>query len=201
MEENYQQLIEAAVAGDREALVQLLEKHADALQSRLKGRVSTRWQALLGEDDILQQTFADAFMGIKRFQYAGENSFINWLTRIALNNIKDAVKHLEAVKSGGERQQVVAGSDESYHRLMNGVADSMSTPSRQAMRGELCNALKAALDRLPTGYRDVVMGYDIEGCSPAELAQRLGCSQGALFMRRSRALKLLAGWLENDQPG
>lgn len=194
--ENESDLIALAVSGNREALGKLLETYAPELRNRLRGKISGRWQALLSDDDILQQTFADAFMGIKRFQPTGACSFLSWLVRISQNNLQDAIKHLQTHKSGGDRQQILAGSDESYHRLMHELADSISSPSVKAVRREVGQELRLAIAKLPIGYQQIVTEYDING-EPAEtVAERVGCSIGAMYMRRSRAHTLLGKILD-----
>ncbi len=194
--ENESELIASAIGGDRDSLGTLLEAYAPELRRRLQGKISTRWQALLSDDDILQQTFADAFMGIKRFQPTGPQSFLSWLARISQNNLQDAIKHLQTQKSGGQQQPFVGGSEESYHRLMHGIADSISSPSFKAARGEIRKDLQQAIAKLPTGYQQIVMEYDINGDSAEEVAKRAGCSVGAMYMRRSRAHQMLGRIME-----
>lgn len=190
--ENEQQLIAEACRGDRQALGQLLTLYAPQLRKRIEGKIDSRWQSQLNEDDILQQTFADAFLGITRFQWNGPGSFIAWLSTLARNNLNDAVKHLQTVKSGGRERRASTSSDESYHQLMHHIAASTSTPSFKAARGESQRELLAALERLPANYRAVIQGYDLDGTPADVLAEQLKCSTGALYMRRSRALSLLA---------
>jgi RNA polymerase sigma-70 factor, ECF subfamily len=196
--ENESELIALAIDGDRDSLGRLLEAYAPELRRRLQGKISTRWQALLSDDDILQQTFADAFMGIKRFQSTGTQAFLAWLVRISQNNLQDAVKHLQANKSGGQQQQVAAGSDESYHRLMHDIADSISSPSIKAARKEIRHDLQQAIAKLPISYQQIVMDYDIHGESAEVVAERVGCSVGAMYMRRSRAHAMLGKIMDTN---
>lgn len=52
--ENECDLIALAVTDDRDSLGQLLAAYAPDLRRRLQGKISTRWQALLIADNILQ---------------------------------------------------------------------------------------------------------------------------------------------------
>ncbi len=188
---NELRLVTKAIAGDREALGSILEQYAPQVRRTLEGRIDARWRSVLSEDDILQQTFADAFLGIKRFQYHGSISFVAWLNTMARNNLNDAVKHLQSAKSGGKEARVSPSSDESYHRLMHEIAAMTSTPSMKVARTENHAELHLAIKRLPASYAHVIQKYDLEGISADELAKEMGCSVGALHMRRSRALVML----------
>lgn len=198
--EDESELIALAIDGDRDSLARLLEAYAPELRRRLQGKISTRWQALLSDDDILQQTFADAFMGIRRFQPSGPQAFLSWLVRISQNNLQDAIKHLQTRKSGGQQQQLAAGSDESYHRLMHDIADSISSPSIKAARNEIRQDLQQAIAKLPSGYQRIVLDYDIHGEAAEVVAERIGCSVGAMYMRRSRAHQMLGKIMGGNSP-
>jgi DNA-directed RNA polymerase specialized sigma24 family protein len=54
------------------------------------------------------------------------------------------------------------------------------------------------VDKLPTSYRQIVVHYDLECRTAAEVAAIAGCSQGAMFMRRARAHAMLAEWLGEE---
>jgi len=51
--------------------------------------------------------------------------------------------------------------------------------------------LDAALDRLPSGEREVLVLTYLEGCSRAEVARQLGCAEGTVASRLGRGLSRL----------
>ncbi len=199
-----------AVAGDGEALAALLERHGPAVRRAIGPGFPRRWRSVLGEDDVMQQTYVDAFHGIARYVPgpdaglagappsgaggAGEGGakFAAWLTTIARRNLVDAVRMLGAEKRGGSRLAVEPRSDESYVRLYEQISAPGGTPSRHAARGEAVSALKQAIESLPPAYRQVVVLYDLEGRPAAEVGAALGRSPGAVYMLRARAQRLLA---------
>lgn len=189
-------LLQRAVSGDREALGKLLENHSGSVRRSLEGKIDGRWQSQLSEDDVLQQTFADAFQGIHRFHGESEDAFRKWLICIARNNLLDALKHIRAAKSGGLSSRAIPGSDESYHRLMQEISAGQSTPSMHVARVETNERLENAITRLPPAYSLIVRSYDLGSKSAEDLAKELGCSTGAFYMRRSRAHAMLAKLLE-----
>ncbi len=181
-------LLTRATDGDPDALALLLERHGPPVRKTLEGKISTRWQSVLSEDDVMQQTYADAFQDIGRFVPQGDGSFVAWLTKMANRNLLDCVKMLEREKRGGKRRQVEArGSDESHVALYELVGKTSSTPSRHVARNEAKDALGRAIQKLPTAYREVIRLYDLDGQPVQQVADTLGRSRGAVFMLRARA--------------
>jgi RNA polymerase sigma-70 factor (subfamily 1) len=181
-------LLTRAIEGDADALALLLERHGQAVRRALKGKISARWQSALSEDDVMQQTYADAFQDIGSFVPHGDGSFVAWLTQIANRNLLDGVKMLEREKRGGKRRRVEAGSsDDSYVALYELVGRTSSTPSRHVARDEAKKVLAEAIQKLPSAYREVVRLYDLDGQPAQQVADDLGRSCGAVFMLRARA--------------
>lgn len=192
MAEMRRELLGNAVGGDEQALTTLLEKHAPELRRRLAGAIPKRWQSLLSEDDVLQQTFVDAFRDIGRFVGDEGQAFEAWLHTLAKRNMLDGIKMLEADKRGGDRKRIERGSrEESMVALYEVLGGTITTPSRKAARQEAGDALKKALESLPSSYRQVIELYDLEGRPIEEVAAALKRSSGATYMLRSRAHRLL----------
>ena len=182
--------IRLAIAGDAEALARLLQRHGPLVRRSIRGEIPPQLRSVLSEDDVMQESYAEAFLSI--YQLSSEGPFFPWLRRIARNNLLDAAKGLRAERRGGNHARVEAvRGEEGALSLFDVLADSGTTPSRGAMRRELEDALTAALAQLPDAYREVVRLYDLE-CRPVEqVAQLLECSPGAVYMRRARAREML----------
>jgi RNA polymerase sigma-70 factor (subfamily 1) len=188
-----ERILDRAQAGDTDALVGLLEKHGRAVRQAIAGRIPRRWRSMLSEDDVMQQTYVDAMLGIGRFVYQGEGSFRAWLASLAKCNLLDAVKALEAEKRGGGRRRVTEGlGDESYVALYEYLGAISATPSRDAAGHEARDALGRALEQLPASYRRVVEMYDLQGREIEDVAAALNRSKGAVYMLRARAHRQLA---------
>jgi RNA polymerase sigma-70 factor (ECF subfamily) len=187
-------LILRAKAGDKNAFGQLLELHATQLRFWIHaGRIPIELRSLLSEDDVLQETYVDAFLGFERFHDSGSGSFGAWLQRIAVSNLLDVIRELKAEKRGGRARRLSdANLHESWINLTGIVVAKLGTPSAEAQRQELIKAVKAAVECLPDESRQVITLYDLEQCSGADVAALCGCSPGAMFMRRKRAIEKLA---------
>lgn len=188
-----QELIAKAIDGDAAALGELLEKHAPTLRERFARAIPRRFQSVLSIEDVLQQTFTDAFLGIDRFRGDTSETWIAWLTAMANRNVIDAMRMLKAAKRGGDRYKIdpAQGGADSYMLLYDSLSAS-STPSRVVSHDEAQAALEKALTRLPGAYREVVQRYDLNGEPAAEVAKAMNRSVGAMYMLRARAHDRLA---------
>ncbi len=104
------ELLQQACEGDEAALGKLLDRHTPELRRVVAGKLSTRWQSLLSEEDVLQETFTDAFLDIDQFKPGPDSAFLAWLTTLATRNLLDAIRMLEADKRGGRVRRVTPGA-------------------------------------------------------------------------------------------
>lgn len=179
-------LIARAVQGDADALSELLELHGPLIESRL--RIGRQWQDQLEPADIMQVTYLEAFLEIRRFDPARGVAFSTWLARIAANNLRDAVRGLQRQKRPQPRDRAAAvGNGDSVVGLYELLGTTSMTPSRQVGRGELSGLLAAAIARLPDDYSTVIRMYDLEDRPIDDVARTLGRSRGAVHMLRARA--------------
>ncbi|GAB4383204.1 MAG: sigma-70 family RNA polymerase sigma factor [Phycisphaerales bacterium] len=181
------QLVSRAVAGDEDALCELLRTFGPIVRDRVKNRIGQQWRSSVDEDDVMQVTYLEAFLLINQFQTRGPGSFLAWLSHIAENNLRDAVRGLQAAKRPDPRRRVQPQGSDSFVALVEMLGCTDSTPSRHAARDESAELIKAALGTLPPDYERVVQLYDLEGLSAAEVAEKLGRSAGAIYMLRARA--------------
>lgn len=182
------ELLEQAVAGDAAALQTLLGRASRQVRGRLQGRIGKQWQAALDIDDVMQVTFLEAFLQIDRLAARDMATFQAWLTRIAENNLRDALKELSRQKRPDPRKRVQPQSlEDSCAVLLEQLGGTSTTPSRHAARGEAAAILKAALRKLPADYAMAVRQYDLEGRAMAEVAAAMERSEGAVHMLRRRA--------------
>ena len=187
------ELLQLAIGGDREAIVSLLESHEPTVRRRIEPRIPQKYRSVIGTDDVIQQTFVDACREITRFEPRSEQSFPAWVEAIAERNLLDAVRMLDAKKRGGDRQRITAqGREESWRDLVDVLSASHSTPSRVAVGREAVEQLEQALKSLPETYYNVVEMYDLQGRSIDDVSRALERSEGAVYMLRARAHRMLA---------
>ncbi len=187
MGEAENELVARARKGDDEALTALLHAHGPAVRRRVAADTDPRWQRYIDLDDLMQVSYMEAFLSIRRFPPHKEGAFRAWLLQIVRNNLSDAIRELRQAKIPDAQERVELPGDDSYVGLMEALTLSSATPSRSAMRHEDIAMIKSAIGRLPETYRRVVEQFDIEFRPAADIARALGRSVGAVYMIRARA--------------
>ncbi|MCH7872208.1 MAG: sigma-70 family RNA polymerase sigma factor [Planctomycetes bacterium] len=190
------QSITDAVRGDPDALSELLQTHAPRLRRALQA--DNAWLSYLELEDVLQVTFLEAFLHIRRFDAERADSFAGWLLRIATNNLRDLQRELAAAKRPPPEKRVALDFGRSCVALIETLSGAAPTPSHAAAAAEAQDLLAEALQKLPEDYRTVVQQYDLDGCSVAEVAKKLGRSEGAVYMLRARAHDRLRAMLGTE---
>ncbi|UCF33523.1 MAG: sigma-70 family RNA polymerase sigma factor [Phycisphaerales bacterium] len=180
-------LLHAAVSGDVDVLSMLLRKYGPNVRAFLSGRIPPRWQSVLSEDDVMQQTYSDAFTDIGNFDPEGDGSFSGWLCRLAQCNLKDAIRMLQAAKRGGRVNRVEIDLAESSRMLVGMLTASGMSPGSYAAGKEAEALLAQAMAQLPSTSQIAVRMFDLEGRDVKVIAQQVGRSIGAVYMLRARA--------------
>jgi RNA polymerase sigma factor (sigma-70 family) len=189
-------LLRRAAGGDHDTLAGVLERYGPAVRQHIGHKVPRRWRSLLSLDDVMQQTYLDAFLDIDRFAGEDEASFIAWLTSLAKCNLIDGLRALVAEKRGGRWHRLTPETcEDSFIAFCEMVGHTGSTPSGRVARQEAITALAWAIRQLPEAYRLSVQMYDLEGRSAQEVADALKRSPGAVLMMRARAHRRIRGLL------
>lgn len=187
MEGSDDQLLEQAVRGDAAALKELLARFGPRVRVAIQGKIDRRHRSVLDEDDVMQVAYLEAFLHINQLVARDANGFIAWLSRIAQNALRDAIRALERDKRPNPSNRVEPGSTESYVALIERLGVVSATPSRQAVTKETIGNLTTCLDQLPTDYKAVVTLFDLQDMAAPAVAEEMGRSVGAVHMLRARA--------------
>lgn len=182
-------LLQQAMLGDRGALIDLLELVGPEIRQRITPRINGHLRTSFDEDDVMQITYIEAMTKLSRFKGGGLQGFTAWMTRLAENNLIDAVRMLEASKRPNPKKRVnkpTAGQD-CMIALVEIVGVTYITPSSVAARGEMKSVLDRVLEMLPSDYAQVVRLYDLQQLSAPKVAREMGRTEGAVYMLRARA--------------
>lgn len=169
-------LVGRAGNGDCSAFEELYRRH--------RGRIYGLLWRLAGGDaalaeDLLQEAFVRAWQKLGSFR--GESRFGTWLHRLAANvALSDRRLRLKRV----EREAVL---DEAAERTAVGERD---------VRAGHQMDLERAIAKLPERARTVLVLYDIEGYSHAEIAELTDMAVGSSKAQLHRARKLVREDLE-----
>jgi RNA polymerase sigma-70 factor, ECF subfamily len=179
------ELVDAARDGDRDAFDELVRRtYVDTYTLAL--RLTSHEE---DARDVVQEAYLRAWKGLRRFR--GESQFSTWLYRITGNT---AFTHLQK-----RRRHRTARLDEIEEPL---ETNPESSPELAAESRSGLDELAAALGRLPTGLRQVIVLKDIYGLTHEAIAQETGISVAAAKVRLHRGRKRLRDLLyEGADPG
>jgi RNA polymerase sigma-70 factor (ECF subfamily) len=187
-------------AGRPEALGMLFEQHRDRLWRMLHLRLDARLTGRLSPDDVLQEAFLEVARRIGEYLADASVPFYVWLRFLTLQRLAQ----LQRTHLGAARRD--AGREQSLHAVASPSADSMAgqlvghltSPSQAAIRGELHERLRDALETMDPVDREVLALRHFEDMTNAEVAQTLGLHKDAASKRYVRALVRLREILGSD---
>ena len=181
-------------AGDLEAFEPLVRRY----ERRLFGYFLNLVQDSAAAADLAQETFVRVYRAAPRYEETGR--FESWLFRIAANLVRSRRRradqrapHLSLDDAPDAAEALAAGAS---------GARPDDRPDEAAWRGELRDALRKALPRVPSVFREAVLLRDVEGWSYREIAEMLGVEEGTVKSRahrgRQRLRDLLAPMFRED---
>ena len=182
-------LIERMLRGEEDAFEELVRNYGGRLLA-----VTRRY--LPSEDDArdaVQDAFLSAFRSLDRFERQARLS--TWLHRIAVNA---ALMKLRTRRRKPEQsiEELLPGFLEDGHFSQQTPGWRTAEFEDVAERRELAKLVRSSIDRLPVGYRNVLMLRDIEEFNTEETALAMGISLNAVKTRLHRARLALRELLE-----
>jgi RNA polymerase sigma-70 factor (ECF subfamily) len=161
------------------------------LYVRLDRRLSSR----VSPDDVLQEAFLDVARRIGEYLAEPAVPFYVWLRFLTLQRMQMLQRvHLGAqIRDVNQEVSLPAGSVPfaSSESMAGQLVSHMTSPSQAAIRRELQERLRAALDEMDPLDREVLALRHFEELGNTEVAQVLGISKDAASKRHVRALMRL----------
>jgi RNA polymerase sigma-70 factor (ECF subfamily) len=201
---NSQVLIEQASAGDQAAAHRLLELHRDRLRAMIVVRLDRRLSARVDPSDVLQETMIQAHQKLPEYLRTQPIPFYPWLRQIAWENIVQLHRqHLLAQARAVTREERidVALPDQSALELAERLIGKGSSANQKLMQKELKARVQAALARLDSRDREVLVLRFLEQLSIEEAAVIMEISQEAVKSRQRRALERFSDLIDGEVPG
>lgn len=141
-------------------------------------------------DTISQDTFIQAYTHLAKFE--GRSEFETWLTRIAINRSRDALRRRRFVS-------LFVNNDEEEREGFVEPVDDRPDPEREIMARQLRVAIERAERALSSQQKVIFRLRHYEGCSLEEIAELLGLRSGTVRAHLFRAIhkirKELAEWV------
>ncbi len=170
-------IIRGCCEGDAEARRELYERYATAMFSLVRRYIKVRATA----EDVFHDGFVVLYTKIG--EWRGDGPFEGWMRRIFINT---ALTHLR-------RERGVEAVDEDVSELPPGTIGG-APPDAVERLGD--KELLAMVERLPEGFRTVLMLHAVDGYSHAEIAQMLSIGEAtsrSQFLRaKARLSEMIA---------
>ena len=152
LEANEPELIAQACQGNRDAFWRLVHPCERAVYIAAMSILNNQEDA----EEVSQEAVMKAFSNLSQFR--GEAKFSTWLIQITINQARRKIRkdrrHLyESIDQGR------ANEDGEYSP--KDFADWREIPSEALQRKQLRDALKRAIESLPTKYREVLVCRDV----------------------------------------
>jgi RNA polymerase sigma-70 factor (ECF subfamily) len=179
---------------DDQALGELFMLYRDRLWRMLYVRLDSRLASRVAPDDVLQETFLDVARRIGEYLAEPAVPFYVWLRFLAVQRLHMVQRmHLGAqMRDASQEVSLPAGGALASSESMAGqLVGHLTSPSQAAMRRELQDRLRAALDEMDPLDREVLALRHFEELGNSEVAAVLGISKDAASKRHVRALKRL----------
>jgi RNA polymerase sigma-70 factor (ECF subfamily) len=169
---------------------ELLQRHLDSLESYVRRNMDATLSTRESCADLVQSVCREVLENRGGYRYAGERAFRQWLFQVALHKLMDRRRFWRTRKrdSEGPARGDLRWSRDELLRLR----ESIASPSGEASLREELARLEQALGRLSAGDREVIRLVHLQGCSHAEAATRLDCSEPQSRKRLFTALARLS---------
>lgn len=176
-EERLDAVVADAVAGDRDALREVLETIRPIVVRYCRARVGTSERSDLSADDVAQEVCLAAVMALPRYRDRGR-PFLAFVYGIAAHKVADAYR--------------AVGRDLSYpSETVPERQSSEPGPEQSAIDADAVTRMSELLDILPETQREILILRVVVGLSAEETAQAVGSTAGAVRVAQHRALARL----------
>jgi RNA polymerase sigma-70 factor (ECF subfamily) len=182
-----QELIQLFIAGNSQALEELINKHKD--------RIFTSIVLLVKDKNLAEDIFQDAFIRIidtlRSGSYTDEGKFLPWALRIAHNLCVD---HFRKVK----RSPLVQNNNEDFD-IFETLNLSEEGVDGKIMKSQSHARVRQMLDMLPEDQREVIVMRHFANLSFKEIAEKTNCSINTALGRMRYGLINLRKMMEEHQ--
>ncbi|MGK2882518.1 MAG: sigma-70 family RNA polymerase sigma factor [Mycobacterium sp.] len=170
-------VVAEAVAGDRDALREVLETIRPIVVRYCRARVGAGERSGLSADDVAQEVCLAAMAALPRYQDQGR-PFLAFVYGIAAHKVADA--HRAAARNRAEPTEI----------LPEGLSTDAG-PEQLAMDSDSAARMAQLLEVLPIKQREILIMRVVVGLSAEETAAAVGSTPGAVRVAQHRALARL----------
>jgi RNA polymerase sigma-70 factor, ECF subfamily len=164
------ELVERWRAGDEQAATILHERYLGKLLNLVGRHLAGKFNSRLDPDDVVQSVFRSIFRLTRegRFEFQGDSDFWKLLLTMALNKVRNTVRHHQASKRDPAMESISTSADGMDGYIVNRLS---SQPTIQEIVS-FADMLEQVLQRLDP-EQQLLIQYRIEGYTQKEIAEKL----------------------------
>jgi RNA polymerase sigma factor (sigma-70 family) len=173
-------LVELTLAGRQERFGALMDRHLDYARRCIVGLVPNTFDA----DDVTQEVQLKVWMNLSSFRF--DASFRTWMVRIAINESLQWHRNARRLRQWDSAE-------------LDGLTTSTESAFQTYAREEAANAVRSAIHKLPSKFRQIVVLRDVVGLTTKEAAESLQSSPQFIKTRLFRGRRMLAKTLRQSE--
>lgn len=165
------ELVQRWREGDQQAATILHERYLTRLLNLVGRHLADKFNSRLDPDDVVQSVFRSIFRLTRegRFEFEGDSDFWKLLLTMALNKVRNTVRHHQAGKRTPAAESVSTSADGVDGYIVNRLS---SQPTIEEIVS-FADMLEQVLQQLEPEQQQLIQ-YRIEGFTQKEIAEKLG---------------------------
>jgi RNA polymerase sigma-70 factor, ECF subfamily len=179
-----------ARGGSTAALGSLIEHCRQYLLAVANHELPPELRAKLGASDLVQDTAFEIQASFGQFGGERQEEFLAWARGILIHNASNARRQYRETAKRQVSREVSLDDDDSW--LKSDLVARDSPPGAAALIRERAALVEAAVERLPSHFREVIYLRHRDRRSFAEIGQKLGRSSEAVRKLWQRAIERLS---------
>ncbi len=181
---------------ETEAVNQVWGEYRAYLETLTFIQINPRLRSKFNMSDIVQDTLVKALRDRERIEAMDADARKRWLRKMLVHTLLDEIDRWRAQQRDvGREESLDAVAAESSCRLKSWIVAEGTSPSGQAAQHEEALRLLEALSKLEARQRQALILQKYHGWTLAQIAERLGCTAGAVAGLHARGLKELRKYL------
>ena len=192
-------LLRHARDGDDAARQELLGRYRGRLERMVSVRMDRRLAARFDPSDVVQEALLAAHQKLPEYLEERPIAFYPWLRQLAWEHlVKLQLQHFHAKKRSVKREErgLLHLPDHSAMALASRLVAGEASPSAHLAGKEMLARVHDALAELSPQDREILVLRQLEHLSIREIAEVLKITEGAVKVRRLRALARLQDLLD-----
>jgi RNA polymerase sigma-70 factor, ECF subfamily len=194
-DDNSDDLVRQAAAGDQQALAQVFSQYRERLRQMVRLRLDRRLQGRLDPSDVVQEAYLDFARRLPDYAQKPDMPFYLWLRFLTGQRLIDLHRqHLGTqMRNAGQEVSLYRGAlpQASSASLAAQLLGRLTSASRAAVRAETQIRVQEALNRMDAIDREILTLRHFEMLTNDETAAVLGIKKSAASNRYIRALRRL----------